>query len=135
MSFEQTRFSIMALPQSVDANGVLSLNIVFIPRNINPLVEVNTNYGVGNKAKAFIDVKPQFNIKVVNNPDEFPGKIPANEKVVNPVSPFIYSDVVADIYKTLRDAVDENGKPKYFDIDDSRSTDVNPNSKTHSTKS
>jgi hypothetical protein len=129
MSFEQTRFSIMALPQSVDANGVLSLNIVFIPRNINPLVEVNTDYGVGNKAKAFIDVKPQFSIKVVNNPDEFPGKIPANEKVVNPVSPFIYSDVVADIYKTLRDAVDENGKSKYFNIDDSRSTDVNPNSK------
>lgn len=58
MSFEQTRFSIMALPQSVDVNGVLSLNIVFIPRNINPLVEVNTNYGVGN---LFIDVKPKSN--------------------------------------------------------------------------
>jgi hypothetical protein len=129
MSFEQTRFSIMALPQSVDANGVLSLNIVFVPRNINPLNQVNTNYGVGNKAKAFVDVKPQFDIKVVNEPDEFPGKIPANEKAVNPVSPFIYSGIMGDIYKTLRDAVDQNGKPKYFDIDDARSTDVNPNSK------
>ncbi len=129
MSFEQTRFSIMALPQSVDANGILSLNIVFIPRNISPLKEVNTNYGVGNKAKAFVDVKPQFEIKVVNNPDEFPGKIPADEKVLNPVSPLLYSGVMADIYKTLRDAVDDKGDPKYFDIDDSRSTDVNPNSK------
>ncbi|HPE77392.1 MAG TPA: hypothetical protein PLC80_14970, partial [Draconibacterium sp.] len=129
MSFEQTRFSIMALPQSVDANGVLSLNIVVIPRNINPLIEVNTNYGVGNKAKAFVDVNPQFEVKVVNNPDEFPGKIPANEKAVNPVSPFVYSGIRAEIYKTLRDAIDENGKPKYFDIDDARSTDVNPNSK------
>lgn len=129
MSFEQTRFSIMALPQSVDANGVLSLNIVFVPRNINPLNQVNTNYGAGNKAKAFVDVKPQFSIKVVNNPDEFPGRIPANEKAVNPVSPFVYSGIMANIYKTLRDAVDANGKPKYFDIDDARSTDVNPNSK------
>lgn len=129
MSFEQTRFSIMALPQNVDANGILSLNIVFIPRNINPLEEVNTNYVTGNKAKAFVNVQPQFDIKVVNNPDEFPGKIPADEKVVNLLSPFAYSANIAEIYKTLRDAVDENGKPKYFDIDESRSTDVNPNSK------
>lgn len=129
MSFEQSRFSIMALPQSVDVNGVLTLNIVFVPRNINPLNPVNTNYGIGNKAKAFVDVKPQFAIKVVNNPDEFPGKIPADEKAVNPVSPFVYSGIRGDIYKTLRDAVDENGKKKYFDIDDARSTDINPNSK------
>ena len=134
MSFEQTRFSIMALPQSVDANGILSLNIVFIPRNINPLLEVNTNYGVGNKAKAFVKVQPQFDIKVVNNPNEFPGKIPIDEKVLNPVSPFVYSDIMQDIYKTLRDAVDENGNPKYFDIDDSRSTDVNPTSKHRAPK-
>ncbi len=119
----------MTLPQNVDENGILSLNIVFIPRNINPLKEVNTNYGTGNKAKAFVDVQPQFDIKVVNNPDEFPGKVPANEKVINPVSPFVYSGNLAEIYKTLRDAVDQNGKPKYFDIDESRSTDVNPNSK------
>ena len=128
MSLEQTRFSIMALPQSVDAEGVLSLNIVFIPRNINPLLEVNTDYGVGNKAKAFVNVQPQFDIKVVNNPNEFPGKILADEKILDPVSPFIYSGIMENIYTTLRDAVDGDGNPKYFDIDDSRSTDVNPNS-------
>ena len=119
----------MTLPQQVDENGILSLNIVFIPRNINPLKEVNTNYGTGNKAKAFVNVQPQFDIKVVNNPDEFPGKVPANEKVINPVSPFVYSGNMEKIYTTLRNAVDQNGKPKYFDIDESRSTDVNPNSK------
>lgn len=121
----------MALPQNVDANGVLSLNIVFIPRNINPLEKVNTNYNPANKAPAFVDVKPQFAIKVVNNPDEFPGKVPADEKVVNPVSPFVYSGKMAEIYKTLRDAVDANGNKKYFDIDESRSTDVAPPNSKH----
>lgn len=134
MAFEQTRFSIMALPQRVDADGILSVNIVFVPRNISPLNEVNTNYGVGNKAKAFVDVQPQFEIKVVNNPNEFPGKIPADGKTVNPVSPLVYSPVMGEIYKTLRDAVDENGKPKYFDIDEARSTDVNPASKHRTPK-
>jgi len=123
MSFEQTRFSIMALPQSVDKDGILTLNIVFIPRNINPLTDVNTIYGVGNKAKPFVKVQPQFDIRVVNNPNEFPGKLPLDEKVLNPVTPLVYSMIMEDIYTTLRDAVDEKGNPKYFDIDDSRSSD------------
>lgn len=124
----------MAFPQHVDAAGVLSLNIVFVPRNINPLNEVNTNYNPAGKAKAFVNVKPQFDIKVVNNPDEFPGKIPADEKIVAPEFPFTYSDKMKDIYTTLRDAVDENGKKKYFDIDESRSTDISPNSKYRAQK-
>ena len=123
MALEQTRFTIMALPQSVDADGILSLNIVFIPRNINPLAEVNTDYGIGNKAKAFVNVQPQFDIKVVNNPNEFPGKIVADERSVDPVLPFVYSPIATDIYTTLRDAKDGLGNPKYFDIDDTRSTD------------
>ena len=81
MALEETRFTIMALPQSVDAAGVLTLNIVFIPRNISPLDEMNSIYGVGNKAKPFVKVQPQFEIKIVNNPDEFPGKVVADEKV------------------------------------------------------
>ncbi|MEI7526742.1 MAG: hypothetical protein WCJ95_20505, partial [Mariniphaga sp.] len=123
MSFEQTRFSIMALPQKVDKDGILSLNIVFIPRNINPLTEMNTDYGVGNKAKPFVKVMPQFDIKVVNNPNEFPGKTAADEKVLTSIDPLVHSGILEDIYVTLRDAVDEYGKPKYFDIDDARSTD------------
>ena len=123
MSFEQTRFSIMALPQKVDKDGILSLNIVFIPRNINPLTEMNTDYGVGNKAKPFVKVKPQFDIKVVNNPNEFPGKTAADEKVLTAVDPLAYSGIMEDLYTALRDAVDKDLKPKYFDIDDTRSTD------------
>ncbi len=129
MSYEQTRFSIMALPQGVDVNGILSLNIVFIPRNISPLTEINTDYGFGNKAKAFISVQPQFDIKIVNNPDEFPGKIPADEKSLNPIAPFSYSGIMGNIYAILRDAVDGDGNPKYFDIDETRSTDQNPDPK------
>ncbi len=131
MSFEQTRFTIMALPQNVDANGVLSLNIVIVPRNINPLKEVNTAYSPTNKTTAFVDVQPQFAIKVVNNPNEFPGKIPANEKIAPSISPLEYSTLAKEIYTTLRDAVDENGVKKYFDIDDSRSTDVAPPNSKH----
>jgi hypothetical protein len=123
MAFEQTRFTLMALPQSVDAAGVLSLNIVFIPRNINPLLEVNTVYGAGNKARPFVTVQPQFDIMVVNNPDEFPGKVAANERAQDPINPLTYSAIAADIYTTLRDAKDGDGNPKYFDIDESRSSD------------
>lgn len=123
MALEETRFTIMALPQSVDASGVLSLNIVFIPRNISPLDEMNSTYGVGGKAKPFVKVQPQFEIKIVNNPDEFPGKVLADEKVVPPISPFIYSSIAENIYTTLRDAKDGGGNPKYFDIDKNRSSD------------
>jgi hypothetical protein len=123
MALEETRFTIMALPQSVDAAGILSLNIVFIPRNISPLDEINTIYGVGNKAKPFVKVQPQFEIKIVNNPDEFPGKVVADEKVLPPISPFIYSAIAENIYTTLRDAKDGGGNPKYFDIDKNRSSD------------
>ena len=121
MALEETRFTIMALPQSVDAAGVLTLNIVFIPRNISPLDEMNSIYGVGNKAKPFVKVQPQFEIKIVNNPDEFPGKVVADEKVLPPISPFIYSAVAEKIYTTLRDAKDGDDNPKYFDIDKNRS--------------
>jgi hypothetical protein len=121
MSLEQTRFTIMALPQNVDEDGILSLNIVFIPRNINPLEEFQTDYGFGNKAKAFVNIQPQFDIKIVNNPDEFPGNTPVDEKSMNPVSPFVYSSNMEDIYKTLLTAKDEQGNPKYFDIQDDRS--------------
>jgi len=129
MSLEQTRFTIMALPQKVDKDGLLSINIVFIPRNFSPLNEVTTTYNASNKAPAFVDVKPEFDIMIVNNPNEFPGKIPADEKVMAPSVPLTYSGIISDIYTTLRDAKDGSGNPKYFDIDESRSADVNPNSK------
>jgi hypothetical protein len=134
MAFENTRFTIMALPQSVDAAGVLTLNILFVPRNISPLEEVNTVFNVSGKAPAFVDVKPEFDIRVVNNPDEFPGKIPGPENTLSPLVPLDYSTLMTELYKTLRDAKDINNKPKYFDIDENRSTDKNPASKHRAQK-
>ncbi|MBK6506332.1 MAG: hypothetical protein IPG02_11870 [Ignavibacteria bacterium] len=132
MSFEHTRFTIMTLPQTVDANGLLRLNIVFIPRNFSPLDEVQTVYNPNGKVPAFVNIKPHFTIKISNDPDEFPGKL-SGDKELDPVSQLVYSTVMADIYTTLRDAKDGNGKPKYFDIDPGRSSDqpVSPANKKH----
>lgn len=123
MSNENTRFTLMAFPQGVDAAGNLELNILFIPRNISPLEKVTTTFA-GPDTSAFVDAQPVLSAIIVNNPDDFPGKVPANERAedIN----LTYSDVRREIYETLRDKLNENGKKKYFDIDDSRSSDKNP---------
>ncbi len=121
MAASNTRFTLMAIPQKIDREGNLSLNIIFIPRNINPLTAINTIYGPGNKALAFADVKPEFTVKVVNNSDEFPGKFPATELDFDAV--LNYSSDIRKIYETLKDAKNTDGTPKYFDIDNNRSTD------------
>jgi len=114
---KDTRFTLMAFPQEVDAAGHLTLHILFIPRNFNPLTDISTRFGTNNLAPAFADVQPIFQVKVVNNPDEFPGKVPAGERSES--TDVTYSDVRRKIYERLKDAKDEEGKPKYFDIDDS----------------
>ncbi|MBE7174993.1 MAG: hypothetical protein INR69_01225 [Mucilaginibacter polytrichastri] len=121
MNNENTRFTLMTFPQSVDKDGKLVLHLLFIPRNINPLTEINTIFGAGNKAQPFADAKPVFSAYVVNNADEFPGKVPANERAID-IAP-VYSTQVRAIYETLRDAKKEDGTPKYFDIDESRGAD------------
>ena len=42
MPFDQSKFTMIALPQSIDANGLLQLHILFIPRNFSPLENVDT---------------------------------------------------------------------------------------------
>ncbi|MBC7887189.1 MAG: hypothetical protein H7Z13_04825 [Ferruginibacter sp.] len=130
MALDKSRFTLLAFPQSVDAAGKLSVNLVFLPRNISPLDDVLL--GGGGTAPAFAGVQPQFTIKVVNNPNEFPGKIPAvPNEVARPMDPFVYSLQIAEIYKKLKDAKQEDGiTPKYFDIDESRSAD-RPSGLTH----
>ena len=125
MPLDNSRFALLAFPQSVDAAGRLLVNLVFLPRNISPLDDVLTNYGPGGKAPAFAGVQPKLTIKVVNNPNEFPGKLPvAPNEVVRPMDPLVYSAQILQIYKTLRDAKKADGiTPKYFDIDESRSAD------------
>lgn len=118
-SYKNTRFTLMAFPQGVDDTGLLSLNIVFIPRNISPLDAVAQSY-TPNPAKAFAQVKPEFSVMVVNKPEEFPGKVPAGERAVD-TAPLLYPKDPLKLYQTLKDAKDAGGNPKYFDIDENRS--------------
>lgn len=130
MAFDNSRFTLMCFPQHVDNTGVMTLHIVFIPRNINPLTKVNTTYAASGQASAFVEVNPSFVCRVVNDPNEFAGKVPGAERAELPFAPLRYAPNRQRIYETLRDAVDDNGKKKYFDIDDSRSTD-RPGSEKH----
>lgn len=111
----------MAFPQGVDTDGTLTVNFLFIPRNINPLLPVNTVFGDAGQAQPFAATQPIFNVTVVNNPDEFPGKIVADERAET--ANLTYSTQISKIYETLRDAKDDEGKPKYFDIEETYSSD------------
>ncbi len=120
---DNSRFTLLAFPQSVDATGKLFVNLVFLPRNISPIDDVRI--GGGGTALAFVNARPVFTIKVVNNPNEFPGKIPAPPNEVAPVMDALaYSTQSVEIYKKLKEAKLPDGiTPKYFDIDEDRSAD------------
>jgi len=120
-SYKNTRFTLMAFPQGVDNTGLLSLNIVFIPRNISPLEEIETPYNLIEPVTAFAQVQPSFVVKVVNNPDEFPGRVPGDEKEADTAA-LLYPPEISNLYKTLKDSKYPDGKSKYFDIDEERST-------------
>lgn len=128
MSFEQTRFTLITLPQSVDANGLVQLHIVLIPRNISPLENTTTIFNPAG-ALPFINARPQFVVKVLNKSTEFPGKDDTLEKSLN-TDVLNYSGEIENIYRTLKDAQTPDGKPKYFDIDEGRSSDQ-PGSDKH----
>jgi hypothetical protein len=125
-SYKNSRFTLMAFPQGVDSAGLLSLNIVFIPRNISPLEEIETSYNPP-LVPAFATVQPSFVVKVVNNPDEFPGRSPDKEKDAVTAA-LLYPPEISNLYKTLKDSKYPDGKSKYFDIDEERSK---RNSKVH----
>src|SRR5262245_21098557 len=123
MAIDKSRFSLLAFPQAVDAAGRLELNLVFLPRNISPLDDVrNEGVSIG---PPFISVKPELTVKVVNNPNEFPGKLPAPpDEETRATDPLAYSTVIKDIYETLKNAKQADGvTPKYFDIAEDRSAD------------
>lgn len=119
-NFKDTRFTLMAFPQGVDAAGNLTIHILFIPRNFSPLEPVNTKFGAGNQASPFADTQPSFDVVIVNNADEFPGKIAVNER--SETLRLNYSDQVRRIYETIKHT-QKDGKPKYFDIDEQLSAD------------
>ena len=117
-----TRFTLMAFPQRYDGAETITVNIVFIPRNISPLDAVQVPYATTGALTPFADVKPEFEVVVVKDPNEFPGKIPANEVPLAP-NTLNWSDSIRTIYETLKNAQTPDAKPKYFDIDESRSAD------------
>ncbi|MEO7314342.1 MAG: hypothetical protein ABIW47_04090 [Ginsengibacter sp.] len=123
MALNYSRFTLLAFPQSVDATGKLFVNLVFLPRNISPLDPVTLEGG--GTAPAFAGANPVFTIKVGKNPNEFPGKLPlAPDEIMPPMDALVYSTQVETIYKTLKEAKKADGiTPKYFDIDESRSSD------------
>ncbi|MEO6229703.1 MAG: hypothetical protein ABJB11_14660 [Ferruginibacter sp.] len=120
MSFDQSKFTLIALPQNVNEDGLLQLNILFIPRNFSPLENVDTIYNPAG-AIPFINARPNFVVKVVNKSTEFPGKDAAVEKPLD-LTAVNYSTEIENIYRTLKDAKNAQGNPKYFDIDEERST-------------
>ncbi|MEP7144289.1 MAG: hypothetical protein ABI707_15500 [Ferruginibacter sp.] len=120
MSFDQSAFTLIALPQSIDAAGLVQLHILFIPRNISPLEKVDTPFNVAG-AMPFIDARPTFIVKVVNKSTEFPGKDGSIEKPLE-TAVLEYSANIENIYRTLKDAKKIDGTPKYFDIDEARSS-------------
>ena len=128
MSFDQSRFTLIALPQSIDVNGLLQLHILFIPRNISPLENVETIYNPAG-AMSFINARPAFTVKVINTSTVFPGKDVSLEKPLD-TGLLEYSAQIENIYRTLKDAINDKGLPKYFDIDESRSTGK-PGSEKH----
>jgi|26BtaG_2_1085354.scaffolds.fasta_scaffold00041_5 hypothetical protein len=120
-ALKDTRFTLMAFPQYLDTAGNITFNILFVPRNFNPLENVDTKFGNNDIAPAFADSQPIFNAFIVNNPDEFPGKLNnEGDKVPFTVS---YSGLTRTIYEALKEAKNEDGKPKYFDIEDNFSQD------------
>ena len=120
MPFDQSSFTLIALPQNINEDGLLQLNILFIPRNFSPLENVDTIYNAAG-ALPFINARPDFVVKVVNKSTEFPGKDATVEKPLDLIG-LQYSAQVENIYRTLKDAKNPDGKPKYFDIDENRST-------------
>ncbi|MES2647444.1 MAG: hypothetical protein V4717_11245 [Bacteroidota bacterium] len=113
------RFTLMAFPQHIKGNQ-LTVNIVFLPRNFSPLENVPVGFPTTDALTPFGEAKPKFVIKLVTDPNEFAGKVPANE--IAKTATVVYSPNALSIYKKLKEAKDEDGNPKYFDIDEARSS-------------
>jgi hypothetical protein len=65
------RYTTMVFPQGFDGQK-LSLNLVLIPRNQDPFNENTGLAAPDDKATAFADLKPQFEISLMKGLDEWP---------------------------------------------------------------
>ncbi len=122
MISEFSNFTLIILPQRVNAAGILEFNILFIPRNISPLDSISTPYRPTNAVR-FADAKPKFVVRLATNVNGFAGKFRATEKVLNLIT-LDFPTQANELFTTLKNAtIEVEGivKPKYFDIDESRS--------------
>ena len=65
------RFTILAFPQNFDGNKI-KVNILFLPRNQNPLNNAIVENPDITDAPAFSDAKLSFKAKIISNLDDFP---------------------------------------------------------------
>ena len=122
MITEFSNFSLIVLPQRINTEGILDVNILFVPRNISPLETIATPYSAV-EAIPFVACQPKFVVKISTNPNGFAGKFPATEHVRDLIG-LEFPTQADTLYTTLKNAtIEVNGvlKPKYFDIDESRS--------------
>jgi hypothetical protein len=79
------RLTILTFPQSFDGN-VLTLNIVVLPRNQNPLSHAIEQDPIIPDAPAFADAKPLFEAHIVSALSGLPNTLSANATVPLPVA-------------------------------------------------
>ena len=108
------RFTIFTFPQSYDGKH-LSLNIVFMPRNQNPLMPAIEGDLVVKDAPAFADAKLSFVAKVVSGLSEWPGttvaivtSVPVTLNSSNPVKARRFFEALANQFNF--DAKDKSTK-------------------------
>ena len=77
------RFSMLTFPQHFDGN-VLALNIVFLPRNQNPLTAAIVGAAPIADAPAFADANLSFVARIVSGQSGMPGSVPALPPIALP---------------------------------------------------
>lgn len=99
MMEKNRRFTILTFPQHFDGN-ILKVNILFLPRNQNPLnAAIELNAAIPD-APAFADAGLQFEAKIINSLDDFP----MNVKVTDTL-PLVISNPVAGNARSLFEAL------------------------------
>ena len=73
---QNQRFALLTFPQFFDGN-VLALNIVFLPRNQNPLTAAIVGAAPIADAPAFADARLSFVARIVSGQAGMPGSVPA----------------------------------------------------------
>ncbi|MEO6681756.1 MAG: hypothetical protein ABIN48_02935 [Ginsengibacter sp.] len=83
---QNRRFTILTFPQSFDGNKI-TVNILVLPRNQNPLRSAVESHSGIPDAPAFADARFRFNAKIVSSLEEFPMNTSTGREVALNVSP------------------------------------------------